>query len=606
MPLILLVKPNCNREHEFVAELLKAEGLFHFKLIAADELTETLLRQSLVVVTLRGDLDDRATRLVIDYVCAGGGLLSLMPGGTLANRLGVKPWIIGSTQKTQKEKQLAEEQANCASNLQLIEHAKVAIRPSSELPVPPEPLYCPLQSSFSMTCPGERVADLLDETGKQRGLAIVRKRIGRGTAYVTGYDPVGSVLRLRHGTWRLDQNAAMLPLRGPRHIFGLIGIAERHSRQYPLADIHQDLLRHMLLDLHPPMPAPRLWHLPNAQRIAVFFKSDGCGEEGTPVGLELAERYGHCHNFFRAPVSRYNGAQIRQWAQRGHFMSIELDLFAITYNKRLAELGTDVHDRIGDMVDTQAKRFVAETDLNLSDIVIHGCQWTGASTAAILIERGWRMPFHFCGHDPRMSRHDYGPFSLPSGMPLRYFDPGQGVLDLFLQPCTIDDSQSITEPSVGTLNISQVEFAESVIRWVTESRDYWHVPHIGTFHPCYLIRDKGDPRRTFEAANMVYAALTAMGIEAGSLEAWSQFVQARDTVRLELIECSESHSVAALTAARDLRGLTIIAEMHGPAHEVQLDGQSLPIVDMEIEGHHRSAVVVSLAKNRRVELVIKG
>ncbi len=601
MKSILVVKPDANLEHDFLPEILKAEGLFHFEVLPQDEVEPSRLGDASVVVTLRGSFGGRAAGLLMNYVREGGSLLAVMPGGELAAGLGVARRVVVSTQKVDPNKEAAAERA--ADGPEVVTDGRVVVHPASGFTAPPEPLYCPQEMGQSIVCEGEELAALIDDLGKRSGPAIVRKRIGLGRVCVLAYDVVGAVLRLRHGTWALEQHPKMLPLRGPRHIFGLIGIAERHSRQHPLADIHQDLFREVLLDLHDGGIVPRIWHMPEAQRVAVFFKSDGCGEEGAPVGIELAEQYGHKHNFFRAPVSRYDG-KIYGWQERGHFMSIEVDIFPLTYNRLLEELDDGVHEQICEEMEAQARRFTDEVGLEVTDIVIHGCQWTGVRTASILTEHGWRMPFHFCGHDPRMNRYDFGPFSLASAMPMRYFDREAGVLDLFLQPCTFDDSQSITEPGAGTLGLNQVEYAEAAVRWVVESRDRWHVPHIGTFHPCYLVRPKGDPRRTFEAANIVYASLAAMGIETGSLQDWSRFVQARDALRVALLKSDRERTVARLRAAEPIEGLTIIAEGHRDVTGVLLDGREQSLVTLEVEGRRCSGVVISLARNQEAELEI--
>ena len=602
MKSILVIRPDDNLEHDFAPEILKAEGLFHFEVVSQNEVEPSRLKHATVVLTLRGAFGRRATGMLVDYLRGGGRVLSVMPGGDLAAKLGVARRVVVSTQKVDPNKAVAA--GPPAEDPELVADGRVVVHPFAGLTVPPEPLYCPQDTGLAIACDGEELAVLEDGLGKRSGPAIVRKRVGLGRASVLAYDVVGAVLRLRHGTWALEQQAQMLPLRGPRQIFGLIGIAERHSRQHPLADIHQDLFRELLLDLHGVGIVPRVWHMPDARRVAVFFKSDGCGEEGAPVGMELAEQYGHKHNFFRAPVSRYEGKLIREWQERGHFMSIEADIFPLTYNRLLRELDDGVHERIREEIVDQARRFRDETGLAVTDIVIHGCQWTGARTASILMDHGWRMPFHFCGHDPRMNRYDFGPFSLPSAMPMRYFDPDEGLLDLFLQPCTFDDSQSITEPGVGTLGLGQVEYAEAAVRWVVESRDRWHVPHIGTFHPCYLVRPKGDPRRTFEAANIVYASLAAMGIETGSLQDWSRFVQARDAMRVELLSSDRERTITKLVASEPVEGLTVIAEGARTVTRVLLDGREQSLIPLEVEGRRCSAVVLSLDRNQEAELAM--
>lgn len=603
---ILILEPDANLQHAFASEILKAEGLFMFQRARIEEWDTPKPGDRTVVVALPGDYGRDHSDRLIDYLRKGGRMVAIRPSGHLAGELGVRKHAALTTQKPDPTKAMASipEAGAKDDGPESVEDGRVRVLPAALLPSCPEPLLCPARTSDSIDCEGDVGARLLDRFGKDCGPAIVRKRVGKGTAVILAYDLVEAVLRLRHGSWDLDEKPEMLPLRGPRHINGLMGVSERHSRQFPLADVHQDVLREILIQLLDWPIVPRVWHLPNAQRAAAFIKSDGCGENGAPLGIELAERYGHKHNFFRAPVSRYEGRLIQEWHQRGHFMSVEFNINPVTFGRKVEELGEEAHCRIRQEIEEQSQRFERETGLELQDIVIHSCQWTGARTARMLEERGWRMPFHFCGHDPRMSRTEFGPFSVASGMPMRYFDAEAGLLDLFLQNCTMDDSQSITGPEVGALALDQFEYAEAMTRWVLESRDRWHVAHIGTFHPCYLIRPKGDPRRTFEAANMFYAAMSALGIELGNLGEWSEFVKARDALSMEVVMQDDRMTIIRLSAQKPIRGLTLLAEMRGLVSQILVNGKEQPLVTLEIEGRRRSSAILSLAAGQEVEVAM--
>ena len=601
---ILVVHADDDLEHAFISEILKAEGLFFFESARIEDCDADRLRDSDLVVALHGDYSREGADRLLHVVRDGGKMIAIRPCGALADMLGITRRLVANTQKPDPTKSSESGATNGLDGFEPVNNARVQISPSASLPTCPEPLLCPGPSSDSFECDGDVAARLIDELGKDCGPAIVRKRIGKGSSTILAYDVVGAVLRLRHGNWDLSERADMLPLRGPRHIYGLAGVAEKHSRQYPLGDIHQDVFRELILQLLNWDIVPRLWHLPDAQPVMAFIKSDGCGEEGAPLGIELSERYGHKHNFFRAPVSRYEGSLIREWHERGHFMSLEFNINPVTYDRPLEDFDDTDHHQIQDLIDEQSQRFTRETGLEIDDVVIHSCQWSGPRTSAILEEMGWRMPFHFCGHDPRMSKHNFGPFSVASAMPMRYFDNMEGLLDLFLQNCTVDDSQSVTGPDVGTLGLSQYEYAEATTKWVIESRDHWHVPHIGTYHPCYLIRPKDDPRRTFEAANMFYAAMSSLGIELGNLGEWSKFVQSRDKICVELLEADRGKTVLRLTASRPVKGLTLIGEADRLLSKVLVDGRERPIQTMEIEGRRRSAVVLNLDVNQTSEVVM--
>ena len=78
-----------------------------------------------------------------------------------------------------------------------------------------------------------------------------------------------------------------------------------------------------------------------------------------------------------------------------------------------------------------------------------------ASTAANGRGSRWRRwwstsagtrPTHFVSHDPRMRRDErYGPYMISTALPLRYFQHGMGVLDLWHMPAQWDESQTLGE-----------------------------------------------------------------------------------------------------------------------------------------------------------------
>ncbi len=599
---ILIVQPDERAEYAFMDEVMKAEGLFHFERRPVDSCDVEMLRGAPLLIALPGKYSSEEAERLTRRIADGGRAIVIFPSGALADRLEIRRHVVRSTQTRGPS---VDWDGGCPIALDVmepVEDAWVHVLPGSGLTGAPEPLFCPGWTSESFDADGATLAVLRDQNGKERGPAIVRQRVGKGTAILLAYDLVRAVLHLRHGTWDLDQKPEMLPLRGPRHINGFVGIAERYSRRVPLADVHQDIFRELVLATIDYPVVPRLWHFPDAQRVAVFIKSDGCGEEGAEVGIELAERYGHLHNFFRPPQSAYGGAIIRKWHERGHHMSMEGDIYPVTYNRKVAELGEAQHVELRRIIQAQAQRFESETGLPLGTFVIHGCQWTGAGTARVLIDHGWRMPFHFCSHDPRMNPKTFGPYSVASAMPMRYFDSEAGLLDLFLQPCTIDDSQSITEPSVGTMAMGQVEYATRTMGFVFEAEERWHVPHIGTYHPCYLIRPHGDPRRTFEAANMFYAAMAARGIRLGNLGEWYGFIDARDQIKFEQVKIGPEGCEVELLAPKAIRGLTVIAEGDGEVSRGYVNERDTPLHSMEIEGRRRAALVVSLGRGERCRI----
>ena len=107
MKSILVIRPDDNLEHDFAPEILKAEGLFHFEVVSQNEVAPSRLKNAAVVLTLRGAIGRRATGILVDYLRSGGRLLSVLPGGDLAARLGVERQVVVSTQKVDPNKAVA-------------------------------------------------------------------------------------------------------------------------------------------------------------------------------------------------------------------------------------------------------------------------------------------------------------------------------------------------------------------------------------------------------------------------------------------------------------------------------------------------------------------
>jgi hypothetical protein len=55
--------------------------------------------------------------------------------------------------------------------------------------------------------------------------------------------------------------------------------------------------------------------------------------------------------------------------------------------------------------------------------------------AEMIVGLGWQTPPRVTSRDPWMRRHDrYGPYMISSGLPLHYYEPGEGLLDMWYQP----------------------------------------------------------------------------------------------------------------------------------------------------------------------------
>ena len=279
------------------------------------------------------------------------------------------------------------------------------------------PLLCPDDISQPLRG-GETVAELRDAEGGLLGAGIVEARLGEGKAWLYGYDLCQAVVTFRHGDGDLHERPLrdMGPLKGPRHLYSFFELSEKTTRDIPVADVHQDILRTLVAEALSSTPLPRLWYFPDAAPALWFIKGDGCGEQGAPVLVDIVESYDALLTFYRAPFSRYEGDLMKEWHARGHAVSIEVDLTSITqyavqengtqvrYGRTPEDLNENYLPALRANLQESWDVFRRETGLDVETICSHGCQWTGYPLLQIMLDFGWYTPTHFASHDPRMRR----------------------------------------------------------------------------------------------------------------------------------------------------------------------------------------------------------
>ena len=476
------------------------------------------------------------------------------------------------------------------------------------------PLLCPDDTGRPLQG-GREAATLRSADGERCGSGIVSARAGNGTAWIYGYDLCQVVATLRHGTGDVRERPAkdMGPLTGPRHIYGFFELSDKLPRDVPVCDLHQDILRTLVLSSLSDSGLPRLWHFPHAAPALWFVKGDGCGEVGADVEVEVVEEYDAYLTFNRPPVSRYGGDLMRDWHERGHGITIEASLDDVTrpavevsgQKVRRSRTAQDLNDNalpdIRANLEAHRDSFFRDTGLEMDTICIHGCQWSGQPMAEMVVDLGWYTPTHFISHDPRM-RHDerYGPYMISTALPLRYFQHGVGVLDLWHMPAQWDESQTLGErdprdpKSTGRVGLSAEAYGAELTRFAEDAARRWHGCQIANFHPSYVAMSQDDPRASRRALEMGLDGARGAGCRFENQERWSRFSRARADVRL--VERREEGEAVVLTfvSPGDLHGLTLLLSDRVIDVRVTDRGDALDIREVMLEGRRQRAVSVDL------------
>ncbi len=585
---ILILRPDCDPSEGLCAEVLRCEGFPWLEERPAGEFDGVPPGVSVVILAGSGVSRNTAERLA-GAVSEGVSLIATAPDPALAAAFDVAVSIAVPDAHLSVE------------SLYGWEHGEV-------------PLLCPDDTARPLHG-GQEVAALRTVDGERCGSGIVSARLGEGTAWIYGYDLCRTVATLRHGTGDVRERPAkdMGPLTGPRHIYGFFDLSDKLPRDVPVCDLHQDILRTLVLSALSDTVLPRLWHFPDGAPALWFVKGDGCGESGADVEVEVVEEYGAYLTFNRPPVSQYSGGLMRDWHERGHGITIEASLDDVTRptvehsgkmlrRSRTAEdLNENALPDIRANLEAHRDSFVRDTGLDMDTICIHGCQWSGHPMAEMVVDLGWYTPTHFISHDPRM-RHDerYGPYMISTALPLRYFQHGVGVLDLWHMPAQWDESQTLGErdpadpKSTGRVGLSAEAYGEELTRFAEDAARRWHGCQIANFHPSYVAMPQDHPRASRLALEIGLEGARSAGCRFENQERWSRFSRARADVRL-VDRWNEGGAVfLKMVSPGDLHGLTLLLPDPVTGVRVAETGEVLEVREVVLEVQKQRCVHLDL------------
>lgn len=586
---ILILRAGSDASEDLCAEVLRCEGLPWLEERSASGFDGVPPGVRLVVLAGTGISRTMAKRLA-KSVFEGLWLIALAPDPAVAAAFGVS----GADAVTDAHLSVTA--------LDGWEHGDV-------------PLLCPDDTARPLHG-GREVAALRADGGERCGSGIASVRVGDGRAWIYGYDLCRTVATLRHGTGDVRERPAkdMGPLTGPRHIYGFFELSDKLPRDVPVCDLHQDILRTLVLASLSDTGLPRLWHFPHAAPALWFVKGDGCGEAGADVEVEVVEEYGAYLTFNRPPVSRFDGDLMRDWHERGHGITIEANLDAVTrpvvevsgQKVRRSRTAEDLNENalpdIRANLEGHRDSFIRDTGLEMDTICIHGCQWSGQPMAEMVVDLGWYTPTHFISHDPRM-RHDerYGPYMISTALPLRYFQHGVGVLDLWHMPAQWDESQTLgkwdpADPkSTGRVCLSTEAYGEELTRFAEDAAHRWHGVQIANFHPSYVAMPQDHPSASRRSLEMGLDGARAAGCRFENQERWSRFSRARADVRLEARREDDRAVFLTMASPGDLDGLTLLLPDRVTGVRCGETGETLDIQEVVLEGRPQRAVSLDLS-----------
>jgi hypothetical protein len=410
-PVLVAVGPK-NPFGPYYAEILRAEGLNLFSVVATQDLTpERLARTALVLMTEAPD-DALAARLS-DWVQDGGSLIAIRPKGAWLTLFGLAP---GGEALAERYIQV-DAQAPAARGI-----ARQAMQ---------------FHGPATRYASGDATILARLSTGSEAlpWPAVSLHRFGQGQAAAFAFDLATSVVRLRQGNPAFaGQERDGLPPRRPNDLF-FPDYLDLSRVAIPQADEQQRLLANLIVTMSAErLPLPRVWYLPDERRAALIMAGDDhATRRGTLDAYKrlVAESPIDCRpeawdcaraTSYVTPATRLDPDQAQAYAALGFETGIHADTGCRDVDA--ATLGLALSRQVGG-IGPKLGLPAQETHR------LHCVTWNGwADTAKIERAAGIRLDLGYYYWPGSWIRRRPG-FMNGSGFPMRFADLDGRVLDIY-------------------------------------------------------------------------------------------------------------------------------------------------------------------------------
>lgn len=405
----------------------------------------------------------------------------------------------------------------------------------------------------------ESLADLLGVGYEYKGVAVARRRLGKGCVISWAYDLSANIARLRQG----DPGRVRARTEFQRAA-DLFAWREGETLELPRADEQQRLLVHLLLgfQVEAGFPLPRLWYFPDAAESVLVATGDAHAASAATVEsvvnrVEMAGgRFSVYYAFsplanthlrtlrslayslldylplrgslLRRWLSRPSPNDFERWRHQGHEVGLH------PYLERGLEAG------LADALADHLERGKSALSVTMRAHCVQWFGWSESARAQAKLGVQMNLDFYHWGlpHQTDDGRWVAG-FLTDSGLPLRFVDERGEVLPIFQQLTNLVDEHVLglgwEEPGRTLEQKKALDFLEEVfqrcIRWNGVVAGQFHVDPFGA-----------DGVHAMRAAAFLDAALTAaqrLGLPILSAAQWCQFNQARRQVRFESLRWTE-------------------------------------------------------------------
>ncbi len=438
---------------DYLAEILRAEGLNTFDVVTLSALTATDLTEHAVTVLAETALTAPQATLLTTYVSGGGRLLAMKPDAQIKGlfSLGTAAGAVNNGYVRINSGSILD---GFAAGIGFPDEALQIHGATDTYPITNPSLATAVATLYSNGNTATSFpAVVLSNAGSGKAAAFLYD-LGRNVAYTRQGNPANADQNIDGNFWNAPTNT--FPIINVPDLFQTVGTTatlwlDRERMSIPQADVQQRLFARLVRYLaSAQVPLPQFWYFPKGARSQVVLTSNNAN--GTTQGLldltQMAEKYGGTATIFMAYFSgNLPPVTATQLVSRGH----EIGILPIGYLDDLVTVGLDISNL--DEGFTKLRQWYSDPASYQSitptvAVRSYDFSWKGWSGGAELAAaNGLKMDLNYANVGRWLRKPDgswpHG-YLTGSGLPMRFVKTDGTIVPVFQQLTQLVDIQLLS------------------------------------------------------------------------------------------------------------------------------------------------------------------
>ena len=434
---------------DYLAEILRAEGLNTFDVVTLSALTATDMTEHAVTVLAETALTAPQAVLFNTYVNSGGRLLAMRPDAQISGlfNLGAAAGPLNNGYVRINESAILD---GFAAGIGFPGEALQIHGSTDQYPITNPSMATAVATLYSNgNTASSFPAVVLSNSGSGKAAAFLYD-LGRNVAYTRQGNPANADQNIDGNFWDRPTNA--YPIINVPDLFQVAGTTatlwlDRERMNIPQADVQQRLFARLVRFLaSAQVPLPQFWYFPKGARSQVVLTANS---DTDPVAFERVmsstEKYGGAVTFFMPYFSNatISPTVAQQWVSRGH----ELGYFPTAFYDDSVTPGVVDISTLDDGFIKVSGWFTNSYPSLTGTVTVrtNGRSWKGWSGGAELAAaNGFKMDLNYANVGAWLQKPDgtwpHG-YLNGSGLPMRFVKTDGTIVPVFQQLTQLADIQ---------------------------------------------------------------------------------------------------------------------------------------------------------------------